>query len=81
MARSHHRRKHKHFQPPPHTNGPHKQKGRASTILTIAGAVIAFVISYSATEGNLIWVIAVTIIGALLGYFIGNNIDKSGEKK
>lgn len=76
MARSHHRKKHKHFQPPPHTTGHTKQKGKASTILAIAGAVVAFVISYSATEGNIIWVIAITIIGALLGYWIGNNIDK-----
>ncbi len=80
MARSHHRRKHKHFQPPPHT-GPHKQKGKASTVIAIAGAVVAFVIGYSATEGNIIWVIAITIIGALLGYLIGRSIDKSGEKK
>lgn len=77
MARSHHRRKHKHFQPPPHTNGHSKKKGKASTVLAIAGAVVAFVISYSATEGNLIWVIAITIIGALLGYWIGHNIDKN----
>lgn len=80
MARSHHRRKHKHFQPPPHT-GTHKQKGRASTVIAVAGAVVAFVITYSATEGNIIWVIAITITGALLGYLIGRNIDKSGEKR
>ncbi len=81
MARSHHRRKHKHFQPPPHVSGHSKQQGRAATVIAIAGAVVAFVISYSATEGNMIWVVAFTVIGAGIGYLIGNNIDKSGEKK
>lgn len=80
MARSHHRRKHKHFQPPAHTGGRSKQKGRASTVIAIAGAVVAFVISYFASDGNMIWTVAVTVIGAATGYFIGNNIDKSGEK-
>ncbi|HWC52073.1 MAG TPA: hypothetical protein VG676_00710 [Chitinophagaceae bacterium] len=81
MARSHHRKKHKHFQPPPHTGGHAKSKGRAATVIAIAGAVVAFVISYSATGGDMIWVIAVTVIGAVIGFFIGNNIDKSDEKK
>lgn len=80
MARSHHRRKHKHFQPPPHTT-THKQKGRASTVFLIAGAILGFLISYSATGGNWIWIAVITILIALLGYFIGHNIDKSGEKK
>ncbi|MBS1918688.1 MAG: hypothetical protein JST17_00380 [Bacteroidetes bacterium] len=81
MARSHHRRKHKHFQPPAHTAGQTKQKGKAATVIAVAGAVVAFVISFSATEGNLLWSIAVTIIGATMGYYIGNRFDKSDIKK
>jgi hypothetical protein len=79
MARSHHRKKHKHFQPPPHT-GEHKEKRNAATIFAIAGGVIALIISYSATSGDLVWVIAGTIAGAGLGYLIGRNIDKPGNK-
>jgi fatty acid desaturase len=78
MARSHHRKKHKHFQPPPHT-GPQKVKKNAATIFAIAGAVISLIISYSATTGNWVWVIAVTITGSLTGYLIGRSIDR--EKK
>ncbi len=80
MARSHHRKKHKHFQPPPHI-GTHKEKGNAATIIAIAGAVIGLIISYSATEGDPVWVIAVTIVASALGYLIGRRIDKSGEKR
>ncbi|OQY93634.1 MAG: hypothetical protein B6D37_11105 [Sphingobacteriales bacterium UTBCD1] len=81
MARSHHRKKHKHFQPPAHTGDQIKKKRRGASVIAIAGAVVAFVISYSATEGNLIWVIAITVAGAALGYLIGNSLDKSDERK
>ena len=80
MARSHHRKKHKHFQPPPHT-GSHKVKRNAATIIAIAGGVIALIITYSATDGNLLWVIAGTVIGSLIGFRIGRRIDREGEKK
>ncbi|MBS1620650.1 MAG: hypothetical protein JST10_15800 [Bacteroidetes bacterium] len=80
MARSHHRKKHKHFQPPAHTGGHRKPKGKASSVIAIGGAFVAFVISYFASDGNWIWVIASTIIGALAGYLIGNSFDKSDEK-
>lgn len=75
MARSHHRRKHKHFQPPSHS-GPHKVKKNATTVFAIGGGIVALIISYSATDGNLVWVIAAAIVGAFLGYLIGRNIDK-----
>ncbi|MFI5133286.1 MAG: hypothetical protein ACHQEB_03065 [Chitinophagales bacterium] len=78
MARSHHRRKHKHFQPPPHT-GTHKEKRNAATIFAIGGGVVALLISYFATSGNLLWMLAVTVVGSLLGYMLGRNIDR--EKK
>lgn len=78
MARSHHRKKHKHFQPPTHTGLP-KEKRNAATIFAIVGGVVALIISYSATDGNPVWVIVITILGSLIGYLIGRNIDK--EKK
>jgi len=80
MARSHHRRKHKHFQPPPHS-GPHKVKKNATTIFAFGGGIVALIISYSATDGNPIWVLASTIIGSLVGFFIGRNIDKEKVEK
>ena len=80
MARSHHRRKHKHFQPPPHT-GSHKAKRNAATIFAIGGGVVALIIFYSATDGSLIWVIIGALAGGLIGYFIGRRIDQSDETK
>lgn len=80
MARSHHRKKHKHFQPPAHNGNTNKKKGSASTVIAISVAFVAFVISYFASSGNWIWVISIAIAGAVAGYFIGKNIDKNDAK-
>ena len=76
MARSHHRRKHKHFQPPPHTETQKKKKGAATTF-AIVGAVIVLIITYSLAPGSLGWIIGGTIIGAGIGYLIGRSLDRS----
>jgi hypothetical protein len=76
MARSHHRKRHKHFQPPPHTVAQKQKKG-ASTIFAIAGAVVALIITYSVAPGSLGWMIGATLIGAGIGYLIGRSLDRS----
>lgn len=76
MARSHHRRKHKHFQPPPHT-AAHRTKRNASTIFAIVGGVIALIIVYSIAQDSLALIIAGTLVGAGIGYLIGRSLDRS----
>ena len=76
MARSHHRRKHKHFQPPAHTTSQ-KTKKNASTIFAIVGGVIALIIVYSIAQDSLAMIIAGTLVGAGIGYLIGRSVDRS----
>lgn len=76
MARSHHRKKHKHFQPPPHTIAQKQKKG-ASTILAIAGAVIGLIITYSVAADSIGWIIGGTVIGFVIGYLVGRAVDRS----
>lgn len=77
MARSHHRKKHKHFQPPPHAR---KAKGGAASLLAIVGAVAGLAIAFFADQENIVLWITGLVIGALLGYFIGRRIDTTDEK-
>lgn len=79
MPVPHHRRKHKHFQPPPHKDQSPK-KGSATSIFAITGGVIGLAVGYFATS-SIIWAIAGLLIVAAVGYFFGRSIDNSGEKK
>ena len=74
MARSHHRRKHKHFQPPPHTK---KTKSGATSLLAIVGAVVGIATMYFANSENIILMVAGLLVGGLLGLLIGRRIDRS----
>ena len=76
MARSHHRKKHKHFQPPPHT-AEHRSKKSASTIFAIVGGVASLIIIYSVAKDSLAWIIAGTLIGSGIGFLIGRSFDRS----
>lgn len=78
MARPHHRRKHKHFQPPPHERKA--TKGGAASVMAVFGAILGLAITYFAVQASTVWIIAGLIAGGLLGYFIGRNMDKSAGK-
>ena len=83
MARPHHRKNHKQhlreFQKSRNSfrTGP---KGKGTNVFAIVGAVMGFAIAYFATDGNLIWMIAGTIVVGGLGYLAGKRIDESGTK-
>jgi hypothetical protein len=82
MPSSHHRKKHKHFQPPPHSHtAKPKNKGGAASVLAVAGAVLGLGIMYFASTGNIVSMVIGLAAGTLLGYVIGKGIDKSGMKK
>lgn len=78
MARSHHRKKHKHFQPPPHER---KTKGGAASLMGIVGAVVGLAIMYFANEENIVLMAVGLVAGGLIGYVIGRSIDKGGARK
>jgi len=75
MANPHHRKKHKHFQPPPHTRKQAK-KGSVAPIMAIFGGIVGFAIVYLGVSGSIVWLITGTILAALLGYIVGKNLDK-----
>jgi uncharacterized membrane protein YfcA len=78
MARSHHRKKHKHFQPPPHER---KKQGGASSLMAIVGAVVGLAVMYFANQENIILMLVGLVAGAFVGYIIGRSIDRGGVKK
>jgi hypothetical protein len=74
MPNPHHRKKHKHFQPPPHKEQTRKGGG-AKSIMAITGAVIGLMIAWFATEGNFVWIGMGLAAGAIIGYSIGRSMD------
>ena len=85
MARPHHRKGHKEhlkqFQNRTSGNtGESKAKAKASSVFAVGGAVAGLAILYFATQGNFIWALGGTAVGAALGYLIGKNIEKTAKK-
>ena len=79
MPTSHHRKKHKaHLQQFKHsqdTNAVKTGKGKSVGLFTIIGAALGFAVSYFATQGTAIWIVAGIAAGAVLGYYIGRKVD------
>lgn len=83
MARPHHRKKHKeHLRQFQHKADMKTEdaKSKGSTTFAIVGAVVGLAIFYFATQGDIIWTIGGTAIGAGIGYLFGRSIDRSGKK-
>ena len=81
MARSHHRPK-KHHPQQQHHAASSKPRKKAAPVIMIFLGVFGLAIAYFAAGGlNIIALIAGAAVGALAGYFIGNNIDKATSKK
>jgi hypothetical protein len=77
MPTSHHRRKHKHFQPPPHKEGTARKKGSAAGIMAIVGIIAGLAITYFAAQGSIGWIVAGAVAGAVAGYLLGLQMDKN----
>lgn len=85
MANPHHRKKHKSHlrqfqQRAASQTGESKEKTSASTVFAVTGAVVGIAVLYFATQGNFIWAIGGGIIGGVVGYLIGKNVDKAPKK-
>jgi uncharacterized membrane protein YfcA len=80
MARSHHRKKHKshlkQFRQSQETSAAPNTSGKAAWIIAIAGALAGFAITFFAAGGAIAWIVIVTLIGGVLGYFIGKKMDE-----
>ena len=79
MARSHHRHKKRHAMPH-HPASPKPKRKAAATVFIIFLSVFGLGIGYFAA-GTITALIAGAIIGGLIGYFAGHNLDKMARKK
>lgn len=78
MPTSRHRKKHKQQQHP--TRVHTKRRGSAASVMAIAGAIVGLAVTYLASNANLIWVVIITILGAIIGFLIGKTLDKAAQK-
>ena len=81
MARSHHRHKKHHAQAQHHHAATHKQQRKAAPVIAILLGVFGIGIAYFASGTNIIAIVLGAGIGALVGYFIGNSLDKIARQK
>ena len=64
----------------PHQDYTGKKKSNSASIFfAITGAVAGIVISFFASEKNPIWMSAGILIGASLGFYLGNRMDKKNS--
>jgi hypothetical protein len=76
--------RHGHHTRHPHAATPHarpKKKGRPIIVAVIFFALLVMGISYFVAPGNSTALVAGAIIGAIAGYFFGDQIEKSATKK
>jgi hypothetical protein len=80
MPRTHHRKAHKqHLQnfKQWQADGDHLHgKKKISAVLATIGAVLGLAIGYMSTSGQWLWMMAGAAIFGIVGFIIGNKIDK-----
>ena len=79
MANPHHRKKRKHFTPPPHIKK--EAKGGASSIMAIFGVLIGLAVFYFAVQANFLLIIAGAAVVGLAGYLIGRWMDRAALRR
>ena len=57
-----------------------KQRTKGRTILAILFAVFAGVMSFFAAGDNYVVLVIAVIVGALIGYVVGKNMEQSAKK-
>lgn len=78
MPESRNRHKHHHNVQVHHAHA--KPKRSAATVLAIIAAILGLAVAYFTQGADILWMIIGTVSGALIGYFVGHNMDKSIEK-
>lgn len=77
----HHQHHHHHQQHSPATHHhPARVKRSAAVVVAMLAAVLGLAVAYFTQGPDLFWLFAGTVSGAIIGYFVGRNMDKSIEK-
>jgi len=74
------RRKHHHHSTPKHIDIPSSQRTKGRIIWAILFAVFGFALAFFAAGDNWIVLIIITIIGGLIGYAIGKNMEQAASE-
>ncbi|GEM_PF-2495905 len=80
MPRSKTRQKHQHGLHTVATTRKPKGKRSAALIFGLLLGFIGLAVAYFTVGANTLYIVAGIAVGVLLGYLIGNNIDKSANK-
>jgi len=72
-SRSRHKAHHHHQASEHHR----KKKRKAATVMALFAALLGVIIVYIAAGSDPLWLVIGGIAGAVVGYFIGHNIDKT----
>jgi len=80
MARSHHRQRKHHPQPPHAIIRPKSKRKNAGLVFMIFFGIFGLGIGYFAA-GTTVSLVIGAIIGAIVGYLIGHNLDKMTTRK
>jgi uncharacterized membrane protein len=79
MARSHHR--HKKHHPQQQHAASSKMQRRAAPVLAILVGIFGLCIGYFGSGNNFVALALGTVIWAVVGFFIGNSLDKIARQK
>jgi uncharacterized membrane protein YfcA len=83
MPRSKQRKQHHHYQPPANAIRSKKNRSAVSAsivLVALAGMGIAW-FAAGDSDAWLLWLTAGALIGSILGYYFGKQIDRSMSKK
>lgn len=80
MPESRNRHKHHHPHHPAPLHSHPKRKRSAAAVLSILTAILGLAVAFFSQGADLLWLITGSASGAVVGYFIGHNMDKTIEK-
>lgn len=81
----HHHHQHSHRPPHPpmpvHHNTLAKTRKSAAFVVSILAAVLGLAVAFFTQGADAFWLITGTLAGAIIGYLVGRNMDKSIQKE
>jgi hypothetical protein len=77
LSNQRHKPKHHHQH---HESKSRKRRITAATFMSVMAGLFGLSFAYFTSDGNILWSVAGTIGGILIGYFFGHYMDKSALK-
>lgn len=77
-SRNSHKHHHPHHPAPPHAHA--KRKSSAAAVLSILTAILGLAVAFFSQGADVLWMIIGAASGAVIGYFMGHNMDRGLKK-